>query len=939
MERLKAKRGVKRSQNTKIIHEAIAGMETADLASLTAWLERLKANNRALQELNVEIEDHISEQDLVAEYTTVTEYDDEAIRMMALLDCKADSLRRKEQQAQATQMTTSATTSASATTDLGRNRTNMTSGVKLPKLLQTFNGEYLRNHVTGPAAAAIAGLQATEACYDDAIEILTLRFGDKRRIEQNHLAKLRALPPVASAKDTKGLRKMYDHVQTNIRGLKGLGVRSATYCTMMSDILLKALPSEVVVNYHRQQASSTAYRSTGETQNSPTSLTSPAVQDTGHFVDGPLSTRSASRPPFFADAEDELADILSFLRIEVESRERAGVVEERQETQKKKTERPRMPATSVLHANITSPCFFCRSTKHATEVCTGDLTLEVKKKRLAEENRCFRCTIGEHRARECRRKVTCASCSGRHATSMCDPNWKPNVKKSDRGAPATSVQNAISDSADVPLDSEVLLQTFRAWAEEGNQRLYVQAIIDGGSQRTFIREGLSRKLGLKVLGYVSLRLNTFGHSTSRPQRRRLVQVRLHSQYGQEECVIEAVEVPFICKDVVQVPVDHEFVRRMMKNGRRIADMLLSPLATAEEGISLLVGSDQLWRVNGDQVLHCKENQKLVAISIIFGWTFQGPVSNHSSLKGSASSMVCVLRTECFTNEDVGDILRRFWELESIGISDQPSSKMEEQNELLNEFNRTIRKVNGRIWEQGIGWDDDLTDDLLVQWRRWCAELPQLEEIVIPRCIVKTPREVICSLQLHVFCDGSPVAYGTCAYLRAEGEDGKFSFEELTTMLQEVEAVVNSRPLAPVNDAPHEQEALTPAHFLLGRRLTAFPSVNLETIPGSARKDITRRWLYRQQLLDRFWRRWRKEYLLQLRSAHRSPETRTNDLQNGDLVLVHEDKTPRLMWKTGRIETVQLGRDNHVRSCLVRLPSGVTLRRPVQLLYPLELASE
>ncbi|KAG0428514.1 hypothetical protein HPB47_024494 [Ixodes persulcatus] len=96
MKRLKAKRGVKRSQNTKIIHEATAGMETAYLASLTVWLERLKANNRALQELNVEIADHVSKQDLVAEYTTVTEYDNEAIRMMTLLDCKADSLRLQE---------------------------------------------------------------------------------------------------------------------------------------------------------------------------------------------------------------------------------------------------------------------------------------------------------------------------------------------------------------------------------------------------------------------------------------------------------------------------------------------------------------------------------------------------------------------------------------------------------------------------------------------------------------------------------------------------------------------------------------------------------------------------------------------------------------------------------------------------------------------------
>ncbi|CAN7939541.1 unnamed protein product [Ixodes hexagonus] len=168
---------------------------------------------------------------------------------------------------------------------------------------------------------------------------------------------------------------------------------------MMSDILLKALPSEVVVNYHRQQVSSTAYRSSGETQNCPTSLSSPAVQDTGHPVDGPLSTRSAPVPLSYADAEGELADILSFIRIEVESRERVGVVEERQETQKKRPEGPRMPAASVLHTNIRSHRSFCRSTKYATEVCTGDLTLDVKKKKLAEENRCFRCTIGGQRAR------------------------------------------------------------------------------------------------------------------------------------------------------------------------------------------------------------------------------------------------------------------------------------------------------------------------------------------------------------------------------------------------------------------------------------------------------------------------------------------------------------------------------------------------------------
>ncbi|XP_040066562.2 uncharacterized protein LOC120840217, partial [Ixodes scapularis] len=163
---------------------------------------------------------------------------------------------------------------------------------------------------------------------------------------------------------------------------------------------------------------------------------------------------------------------------------------------------------------------------------------------------------------------------------------------------------------------------------------------------------------------------------------------------------------------------------------------------------------------------------------------------------------------------------------------------------------------------------------------------------------------------------------------------KFGFEEMTTILQEVEAVVNSRPLAPVHDAPHEQEALTPAHFLGGGWLTALPSTSVENVPVSTRGDDTRRWRHRQRLLNQFWGRWQKEYLLQLRSAHRATETRTNDLRDGDLVLVHENKTPRLMWSMGRIEQVQRGRDNHVRSCLVRLPGGVTLRRPVQLLFPL-----
>ncbi|XP_040072261.1 uncharacterized protein LOC120844516 [Ixodes scapularis] len=239
MERLKSKHTVRRSQNTWLINEATAVLETADLATLTLLLERLTTSNNELRQINTETEDHISDGHLVAEYTAVVQYDDEATRMIAVLGSRAATLREKERQPPPPPSVT--TQSATATGEAAQ--ANRATGVKLPKLrLQTFNGDigewqnfweqfsssihdnesvprcqkfhYLRTLVTGPAAAAIAGLQAIDACYDDAIEILSGRFGGRRRIEQVHLAKLRTLPSVSSSNDTRGLRRMYDHIQT-----------------------------------------------------------------------------------------------------------------------------------------------------------------------------------------------------------------------------------------------------------------------------------------------------------------------------------------------------------------------------------------------------------------------------------------------------------------------------------------------------------------------------------------------------------------------------------------------------------------------------------------------------------------------------------------------------------------------------------------------------
>lgn len=81
----KAKYTVQQAKNTKLINKATAVLETANLATLTSYLERLTTSNE-LRSLNADIKEHVPQQDLVEEFTTLTEYDDKVTRVISLLN-------------------------------------------------------------------------------------------------------------------------------------------------------------------------------------------------------------------------------------------------------------------------------------------------------------------------------------------------------------------------------------------------------------------------------------------------------------------------------------------------------------------------------------------------------------------------------------------------------------------------------------------------------------------------------------------------------------------------------------------------------------------------------------------------------------------------------------------------------------------------------------
>ena len=80
---------------------------------------------------------------------------------------------------------------------------------------------------------------------------------------------------------------------------------------------------------------------------------------------------------------------------------------------------------------------------------------------------------------------------------------------------------------------------------------------------------------------------------------------------------------------------------------------------------------------------------------------------------------------------------------------------------------------------------------------------------------------------------------------------KFTFEELTTLLTQIEAVLNSRPLVPLPSDDDGIEALTPGHFLIGQPLESIPDPSSSY--GSL--SILRCWDLVQALVRHFWKRW------------------------------------------------------------------------------------
>lgn len=185
------------------------------------------------------------------------------------------------------------------------------------------------------------------------------------------------------------------------------------------------------------------------------------------------------------------------------------------------------------------------------------------------------------------------------------------------------------------------------------------------------------------------------------------------------------------------------------------------------------------------------------------------------------------------------------------------------------------------------------------------------------------------------------------HLNRIGVSIRLTFEDMDTLLTQIEACMNSRPLCAMTTDINDLDPLTAGHLLIGSPLKLIPEPSLLSL-----KDTTLdRFQAIQKSIQMFWKRFYVEYLHTMhprKKWYRPGE----EIKLNDLVVIIEDNMPPSKWLMGRVLELHSGEDGYVRMVTLQTKqrdenygaAGIivkppTLQRPIAKLCKLPLGIE
>ena len=243
-------------------------------------------------------------------------------------------------------------------------------------------------------------------------------------------------------------------------------------------------------------------------------------------------------------------------------------------------------------------CVYCLK-EHAPEDCNDVKDVSERKGIRIRQVRCYVCLNAKHRAFECRSKLSCKRCKGRHHVSICiacflranESQAQQSRQQEAKHAPNTSALNATAPSwvGSTGSGDSVALQTALAKVN-AKKESKVRVLFDTGSHRSFISAKVVSRLGLRLVRSEKLGIKPFGSVKAEYRMRDIVEILLYSLSG-DKCV--KVEC-FVVEDIANISNCHEEIAK--KKYPHLNEIWFSDVCRTEDTlcVDVLIGSDSLW---------------------------------------------------------------------------------------------------------------------------------------------------------------------------------------------------------------------------------------------------------------------------------------------------------------------------------------------------------
>ena len=510
----------------------------------------------------------------------------------------------------------------------------------------------------------------TASNYSKAVEALQERYGRDSLLLQVYIRELLKLViSNVNHRDKLPLDRMYLKLESHLRALKALNLAQADPATWLFPLVESSLPEDVLRAWQRSPMSKL---------NDDTSNKS-CLDTLMDFVKSEVQNEqqiSLARTGFQAESEDSNKSMVKKTRKHVEDK---------------------IPTAAGLHATMRVVCIFCDK-GHESKDCfkAKTMTLEQKVDKIKAKQLCLLCFRAGHRAKNCRIKLKCLICSKRHFEMMC-PEIHQNKVEVNRADNAESQHSVFSDAARDTLShlnctSEVLLQTLLVDVVNGNNRKTVRALLDSGSQRSYILKKTVEELKLASKSEVRLRHLLFGGSCEERLHREYEVCLQNSRHvrGNGTVTLRVLDQQQICGHIPRMckgPWMHELRQRKIY----VAD-----LGGNSSEVELLIGADCYGHIATGRINQLSNG--LTAIETRLGWTLSGRCDENPVPDSSVAMNVISMH--------VSDAaISQLWELETIGINDpvDVKSQQERNMEIKQHLRETVIRGQTGRYSVSLPW--------------------------------------------------------------------------------------------------------------------------------------------------------------------------------------------------------------------------------------------